>query len=473
MRYKIDDAPFRRLAGFLLLLFIGVAAGAGYWSVVRAETLYTETDFRRQMQRELAVDRGRIFAADGTVLAETQFDANGEAVRVYSYPPLASTLGHWTVLLGKRGIERAYDDFLSGRRGQQGLEAFDELLHEQIVGADVYTTIRPDLQQAADDLLGSRAGAIVVMEPRTGNILALASHPTYDPNSYETNAETLVNDAAQPLLNRVTQGLYTPGSVFKVLTLAGALAQGVTSPDERFPNEDGIFIVEGFPVRDGSDLPAQNAPYDLGHALAYSSNVTFAQLGLRMGPDGMREIGRAFGFGEAPPFDLATEASRLGSDASLLEQTGLATTAFGQGELLVTPLQIALVAAAVVNDGVVLEPNMVESVRSREGDVLVQHRPQPWKQAISDGVAAQTREAMIVSARDGFAGAGAPPGVNIGGKTGTAQLGGTQEPHAWFMAFAPAEDPQIVIAIIVENSGQGGDVAAPIARELIRLAVGE
>lgn len=473
MRYKIEDAPFRRLAGLLLLFFILVSVGAGYWSVARAESLYTELDFRRQMQRELAVDRGRIFAADGIVLAETRFNADGEAERVYSYPPLANVTGHWSLLYGKRGLERAFDDFLSGRRGQQGLAAFDEMLHEQVIGADVHTTIRLDLQQAADNLLGNRAGAIVVMDPRSGNVLAMASHPTYDPNTYEANAEALVNDPAQPTLNRAIQGVYTPGSVFKVVTLAGALAEGVTSPEERFPNETGIFIVEGFPIREGSDLPVQNAPYDLNHALAYSSNVTFAQLGLRLGADGMRETGRAFGFGEEPPFDLPVAASSLGTDAALLDQVGLATTGFGQGELLVTPMQMALVTAAVVNDGVVPVPNIVESVRTREGDVLLQHRPQPWQQAISEGVAAQTRQAMIVAATDGFARAGAPPGVTIGGKTGTAQLGGTSEPHAWFVAFAPADNPQIAIAVIVENAGQGGDIAAPIARELIRIAAGQ
>ncbi|MGH2543116.1 MAG: penicillin-binding transpeptidase domain-containing protein, partial [Ardenticatenaceae bacterium] len=277
MRYRIPEAPFRRLAAFIVLGFLLVSLGGGYWGVVRAGSLYSEFDFRRQMQRELAVDRGRILAADGSVMAETRFNEQGEAERFYPYPLLAPVTGHWTLLYGKSGLERAFDDFLSGRRGQQGLHAFDELMHETIAGVDVVTTIQPRLQVAADQLLGERAGAVIVMNPETGAVLALASHPTHDPNTYAENAEQIVGDPAQPLLNRVAQGLYTPGSVFKVVTLAGALAQDLTSPEERFTNENGIFIVEGFPVRDGSDLPTRNAPYDLYHALAHSSNVTFAQ----------------------------------------------------------------------------------------------------------------------------------------------------------------------------------------------------
>ncbi len=289
MRYKIPAAPFVRLAGFIMLCFILVSAGAGYWGVVRAGGLYEELDIRRQMQRELSVDRGRILAADGSPMAETRFDDQGEALRYYPYPPLAPVTGHWTLLYGKSGLERAYDDLLAGRRGQQGLHVFDELRHEPIVGADVVTTIQPRVQVSADEQLGNRTGAIIVIEVKTGAVLALASRPTFDPNTYTENAEAIVNDPAQPLLNRVTQGVYTPGSVFKVVTLAGALAQNKTTMDDLFPKppvEGGVFIVEGFPIREGSNLPLQNAPFDLSHALAYSSNVAFAQLALALGPDG-------------------------------------------------------------------------------------------------------------------------------------------------------------------------------------------
>ncbi|MBA3533544.1 MAG: hypothetical protein H0T73_16620, partial [Ardenticatenales bacterium] len=315
MRYKLPDQPFQRLATLIIVCFALVGIGAGYWSVVRAESLYEEVDFQRQFEEETSIDRGRILAADGSILAETRFDAEGRGERVYPYPPLVHITGSRTLRYFQIGLEESHDDYLRGAQGQQGLDAFDEILHEQVVGADVVTTIRPALQQAADNLLGNRAGAVIVMDPRDGAILAMASHPIYDPNTYDENAEAIEVDPSQPRLNRATRGLYTPGSVFKVVTMAGALAQGKTSLTERFQNENGIFVVESFPIRDGSDLPVRNAPYDLGHALAFSSNVTFAQLGLRLGPDGMRQIARDFGFGEEPFFDdLPTEASRIGSD---------------------------------------------------------------------------------------------------------------------------------------------------------------
>lgn len=473
MEYKIHDAAFQRLAQLLVVCFLLVAIGAGYWSVIRAEGLYDEWDIRRQIERELSVERGRILAADGSVIVETQLNEQGRAERLYHYTPLSHVTGHWTIIYGKSGLERSFDDYLSGRRGQLGLDAFDELMHEQVVGADIVTTIRPQLQQKADELLGARKGAVIVMNGKTGAVLALSSYPYYDPNTYEENAETLVNDPNQPTLNRVTRGLYTPGSVFKVVTLAGALKQDRTTPGELFQNQTGTLIVEGAVVRDGSDLPLRNAPYDLAHALAWSSNVTFAQLGLRMGANGIRDITSDFGFGDEPPFELPTEASRVGSDESLFNQVGLADTGYGQGELLVTPLQMALVTAAVINDGQIREPKIVSGIRSRKGDTIAEYRAENWKRALSRRVAAQTREAMIISARDGFAQAGAPLGIAIGGKTGTAQLGGANAPHAWFIAFAPADDPKMVVAVIVENTGAGGDFAAPIARELIRVALGE
>lgn len=472
MEYKLSDTPFQHLALSLVLCFLLVAIGAGYWSVIRAEQLFEEEDIRRQIERELSVERGRILAADGSAIVETELNEQGRAERIYHYAPLAHVTGHWTIIYGKSGLERAFDDYLSGRRGQQGLDAFDELMHERVIGTDIVTTIRPQLQQKADELLGARKGAVVVMNGKTGAVLALSSYPYYDPNTYEENAETLVNDPNQPTLNRATRGLYTPGSVFKVMTLAGALKQEVTTPEEMFPNQTGTFQVEGAIVRDGSDFPLRNAPYDLAHALAWSSNVTFAQLGLRMGANGMREIASDFGFGEEPPFELPTAASRVaGSDEFLFNQVGLAATAYGQGQLLVTPLQMALMTAAVVNDGVIREPKIVSSIRTRDGDTITQYRAENWQRALSSRIAAQTREAMIISARDGFAQAGAPPGIAIGGKTGTAQLGGANAPHAWFVAFAPAEDPQMVVAVIVENIGAGGDFAAPIARELIRVGL--
>jgi peptidoglycan glycosyltransferase len=474
MQAELSPTPIRRVAMLLTIGFLLVALGAGYWPVIRGNELSKTVDTGRAIARAERTDRGRILAGDETtILVSSSFNDEGVAERQYHYPLLAPVTGVWAPSLLANlppGLELSYNEWLSGESGPSISTALSQLMHEPAVGHDLITTIDMDLQQMADALLGDRAGAVVMIDPRNGDVLALASHPTYDPNSYREDAEQLVQSPRSPLLNRATQGLYTPGSVFKVVTLAGVLQQGLSRLDERFENPDGVEVIGGFPVRD-NEVPPE-AVYDLPHALAYSSNVTFAELGLRLGADGMRQIGKDFGFGEAPPFALETFASTLGSDETLLDQVGLANTAYGQGELLVTPMQMALVTGAIANAGVIPAPRLVREIRTREGAQIEEIAAASWQRALSRGVADQVREAMVISARDGYARAGAPQGIAIGGKTGTAQLGGNQAPHSWFIAFAPADAPSLAIAVMVENAGAGGDVAAPIARRLIEVAIG-
>lgn len=460
---------FRNIAILLMVGFLLVGAGAGYWSFARAGALNTRADNPRVIARERRVLRGSMLANDSeTVLVETELDDDGIAVRQYHYPLLAPVTGVWSLRYANTGLEAAYNQWLSGQRGEPVTQLLDGLLHRPVDGYDLVLTIDTDLQASADALLGDRAGAIIVMNPKTGDVLALASHPTFDPNTFEDTVEDLQQSPADPLLNRATQGLYTPGSVFKLVTLAGALGKGETNLRESW-EDPGIYIVNGFPVRDYETPPQER--FDTAHALAYSSNVVFAQLGLRLGADAMREVAQNFGFGETPPIAMDASASSLGTDAFLLDDVGLANTAYGQGQVQVTPLHMALITSGVANGGVLPAARLVREIRTPEGKVIRTIPPDGWKRAMSSRLAAQVKEAMIVSARDGYARSGAPAGIAIGGKTGTAQLGGTLTPHAWFTAFAPADDPQVVVTVLVENGGLGGTVAAPIARQLIEQAV--
>ncbi|HBY97134.1 MAG TPA: hypothetical protein DEP84_24855, partial [Chloroflexi bacterium] len=378
MNPELFSTTVRRLALLLTAGFLFVALGAGYWSVVRAGEL-SERDIGRAVERARRTDRGRIVARDGTVLVESVANAEGVTERLYHSPLLAPVTGVWAPTIQATGLEQSYNEWLSGRAGPLISTQLDALLHRPIVGADLVTTIDPALQQAADALLGDRAGAIVVLDPRTGDVLALASHPTYNPNTYIEDAEALQASPARPLLNRATQGLYTPGSVFKIVTLSGVLAQGKVQPGEIF-EDPGVFIVEGFPVRDNQ--PPPQTQLDLNHALAYSSNVIFAKLGLRLGADGLREIARAYGFGQVPPVALDAAASSIGSDEFLLDNVGLANSAYGQGQIQVTPLQMALVTAAAANAGVVPEPRLVTEIRRRDGEVLARVKPDAWRRAV-------------------------------------------------------------------------------------------
>lgn len=460
---------FRHVAIVLVLGFLLVSVGAGYWGVLRAAELNARRDNPRHIERERRVLRGSMLARDGeTVLVETHLDENGVAHRRYHYPQLAPVTGVWSLRYATSGLEAAYDEWLAGRRGEPITQLLDGLLHRSVRGYDLVLTIDPELQSMADGMLGDRPGAIVVLAPKTGDVLALASHPTFDPNTFEERAEQLQQRSDTPMLNRVTQGLYTPGSVFKIVTLAGALAHGETTLDETF-EDPGIFIVNGYPVRDYQQPPRER--FDTAHALAYSSNVVFAQLGLRLGADAMRQTARDFGFGATSPLVTEASASSLGRDDFLLDDVGLANTAYGQGQVQMTPLHVALITSAIARDGVLPVPRLVREIRTGEGHRIQEIKPANWRRAVSRSIAEAVREAMVVSARDGYARAGSPPGIIIGGKTGTAQLGGTLAPHAWFTAFAPAEDPQVVVTVVVENGGLGGQVAAPIARRLIELAM--
>jgi len=463
------NRTFRRVGYLLVGAFALLSLTAAYWSVWRGPALVRRLDNPRRLIQELHIERGRILDRNGAPLAWTEMGADG-AVRHYTYPALAPLLGYWSPRRGVTGLEAAYNDQLRGVAGTDKMSAaIEDLLHRPHHGDDLLTTIDMKLQRIADQALGDRSGAIVVLDPTTGDLLALASHPYYDPNRLGEDWQRLEEDKRYPLLNRATQGLYPPGSVFKTVTLATALSEGVTKKSERFTDETGLFIVGGFPIRDNNHPGITS--FDLYHAFGYSCNIVFAQLGLRLGPERLRTGAEAFGFGKPLPLPLGSAVSTVGRDVALFEQPGLATAAFGQGEVLVTPMQMALVGAAVANGGVVPRVRVVREVRAADGSVVQRVRPRGWRRALRGSVALDVREAMIVAATDGWAKSAAPPGIAVGGKTGTAQLGGTASPHAWFIGFAPASAPRIAVAVLVENGGQGGAVAAPIARQVFEGAL--
>ncbi len=463
----------RRLVAVLLAGFLLVGLTAGYWQVIRAPELLSRADNPRLVIAEQRVQRGRLLDRNGVVLAYDEVDEDGLTRRIYSYPELVHVTGFYSLRYGVSNIEAAYDDVLRGLSGRPALQAVvDGLLHRPQVGFDVMLTIDAAWQATADDALGERRGVVLVLDPHTGAILALVSHPAYDPNRLDETWETLRDAPDTPLLNRATQGLYPPGSAFKTVTLAAALESGLTSPEEVFTDATGTLQVGDFTVH------CRNHPgltsFDLFHAYAYSCNVAFAELGLRLGAQRLAATARRFGFEETPPLEIPAETSHLVLTSSLdeLDEQKLAATAFGQGELAVTPLQMALVTAAVANDGQVPPVHLVQAIRDASGQWYEPTRAAA-RVAISPSTAEQVRRAMILSVEEGRAAQAALPGITVAGKTGTAQVGEESAlPHAWFIGFAPAETPQVVIVVLVENGGAGGRVAAPVAREVLEHIFG-
>lgn len=437
--------------------------------------------------------RGAILDRNAVVLAQTQ-----DGRRTYANPNLGHIVGFASRLYGTTGIERSYDAFLSGERSLSPTA----LLQAQLLGtpvdiqaADVRLTLDSALQQIAQDALGERAGAVVLIEPSTGAILALASYPRFDPNQLVLPDQASEADVAQaqaawqalnqrgdaPLLNRATQGRYPPGSVIKTLTAAAALDSGllpgpegqVTCPND-LPTEAGAP-----PVHNSVENLARftGDPSDLRRVFAFSCNTAFAQLGLGLGPQRFADYAARFGLvfadaeARADLREIEASAGSIAGDAAFLERpAALADTAFGQGQALVTPLDMAQMVAIIANDGRRMRPYLVQEVRAGD-QVVYSAAPEELQQAVSPQAAQQMRSIMQTSVEIGYANPVTLPGVTIGAKTGTAETP-SGEPHSWFVALAPVEQPRFAIAVVVENGGEGSKSALPVARTVLAAALG-
>ena len=403
----------------------------------------------RPLLAQYKTERGQIFAADGTVLATSEESGNGFR-RIYPHGDLfAAVVGYYDPIRGRSGLEAAAERWLGNGRKR---------------GFDLTLTLDPAIQESAGQLLAGKRGAIVALDPKTGAILALASAPTFDPSSLDTLDDEIDNGA---LINRALAGRYPPGSTFKIITAAAALDAGIAKPDSEYDGPASL-PVHGSSVTNYGVRPAGRL--SVKEAFAKSTNTIFAQLGLELGADQLREAARAFGFGMTVPFDLPVSESVLAPPKNM-DPVMTAWSAIGQGETLATPLQMALTAAAIGHNGMMMEPYLIESVRDYQGTLLYEKKPLTWRRAATKETAALVKEMMVATVADGTGRGAELREVEVAGKTGTAEVGGTKDPHAWFVGFAPATDPQVAVAIVVENAGTGGSAAAPLAGELINKAL--
>lgn len=468
-----------RMTALALALLMVQALAAGYWGFLRADTIAARPDNPRRIAFDAHIRRGRLLDRNGAELAVTRFGADGAPERVYPLPAAAPVTGYQTwrygagaqrgATYGAGGAEAAYDAALRGDLGRPlGAVLATRVLGRPQVGHDVVLTLDAGLQTVAAQALGDAEGAVVVVDVADGAVRALVSEPTFDPAALDAAVE-LPDDPSAPLFNRATQGRYPPGSTFKTVTLAAALAEDVTRLDAIV--DDGGDAVEafgGYAVR-CANQPAGALRFDIAHAFAYSCNLTFARLGAQLGRERWLRHARAFGIDAAPPFPLATAAGQLSNDGAL-ELPELVSAAFGQGEVLATPLHMALVAAAVAGDGRVPTPYLLADVPGVRWWAIGDERG-TWRRAVSAGVAGQVRQAMITAADVGYNGtAQLPGGPRIGGKTGTAEAGDGR-PHAWFIGFAPADAPRVAVAVLVVHGGEGIRAAAPIAGRVLAAAV--
>jgi peptidoglycan glycosyltransferase len=470
-----------KLFAFLVVLFAVLIAFTSYWSVFDAAALKDKRANVRPLLEQQQIRRGRILAADGTVLARSVPKGRGDSLRyVRRYPEGAlygHPIGYSFVRQGDSEFEKYHNDELVGDESEFS-SILDELRGRDQEGNDIVTNIDAAAQRVAlADLEAAGFGAVVAIEPSSGRIKVLASNPPYDPNRVPEHLEELNLDPTSPLLDRATQGQYPPGSTFKVVTAAAGLDSGTIGPETTI-DAPGELDVQGQPLQ--NDFTEDFGPIALDTALTNSVNTWFAQLGEQVGEDTLFEYMDAFGFGSTPAIDLPDDqvyTSGIFDGEELLgrnDPIDIARVAIGQERLAVTPLQMAEVASAVANGGSLMKPQIWSRVVDPDGRVTKRLDPSEYSRPIDEQTAEELTTAMEGVVSEGTGTNAAISGVQVAGKTGTAETpfnetcgGGSEENQAWFIGFAPADDPQIAIAATVEcTTAFGNDVAAPIFRDV-------
>ncbi len=477
----------RALGIVLMVLFTALFVQLNNLQVFSAGRLNDHPVNSRTVVRDFSQPRGSIQTADGVVVAESvEVDDAFERQRRYPEGELfAHITGYFSFTFGDEGVERTYNDALTGRDRKVSLDRLGDILLDKDKTANVTLTVSKSLQQIATDGLAGRKGSVVAIDPRNGAILAFADYPSYDPNVLASHNQDEVRkawadlnaDAEQPLLPRTYRERYFPGSSFKVVTAAAALATGAASLTQPV-----------YPVLTELPLPQSSEPLrnfggsscggPLPEILRISCNTAFAQMGMDMGAQRLAAGTNQFGFNKAPPIDLPFAASSVFPDPSSFVRNipALAKSAIGQQDVQATPLQMALVAAGIANDGKIMKPHVMAKVIDSRAEVLEEYKPEVWMEAVPPEVAHAVRDMMVGVVAAGSGANAQIPGVTVAGKTGTAQTGlGTS--HTWFIAFAPAEAPRVAVAVMLEdqpsaNEFTGGALAAPIAREVIAAALG-
>lgn len=463
------NAHLRRTFYLFTLGFVTLVAVLAYWQVYAKEPLANDPANSLQSRRVQEVPRGLILAGDGeTELARSVQGDDGTYSRVYPEGSLyAGVTGYWSTRYGASGLEIGENSNLSGA-GEP--ETLDELINQVSggpqAGNDVELTLDPELQRLAYDQLAQSStgrGAVVALNPKNGEILALASYPSFDPNNIDDNFEELVEDPSFPLVNRATQGLYPPGSTFKVITAAAALEAGV-KPSDRY-RDTGTYETPGYSVY--NYRARVYGQQDFQGALTYSINTIFARIANEsVGAQNLARTAEDFGFGDAyKDFPLPISPSVLGPPPEQWDQGNIAQISFGQQTVQSNVFEMGLVAGAIANGGTMMEPRLVREVRSPDGAVLDRPTSRVHSRAM-DGESAQTLNDMMQRAITDYETGAEIPGVKVAGKTGTAEAP-NDELHSWFISFAPADDPEIAIAVLVENGQEGYKSALPIARRLM------
>ncbi|MFC5261767.1 peptidoglycan D,D-transpeptidase FtsI family protein [Kribbella qitaiheensis] len=482
------NSAIRRLAVAAIILMLALMANSTYLQAFRAGELNGRNDNRRVRDDQFSVNRGPILIGSTPIAQSKPSNDRFEFQRSYpSGPVFAPVTGYYSYLYGRSAIELTQNSQLNGSDPSMVFRrVVDVVTDRRQQGASVSLTLNAAAQQAAYKGLAGKKGAVVAIEPKTGKVLALVSRPSYDPNELASHDLTKVSaawkrlneDPDKPMSNRAIKELYPPGSTFKLVTSAAALSSGKYTPETKvhspaelpLPQTTVPLVNENGRNCGGSD----NATLTV--ALRNSCNTAFGTIGLDLGPDALREQAEKFGFGERQLPELGAVASQFPTDPN---QPQTAQSAIGQFDVRATPLQMAMVAAGIANQGDVMKPYLVQSVRTADLKTVSETKPESLHQAITPEVASQLTAMMVDVVENGTGKPGRINGVQVAGKTGTAQTSKEKPPFAWFTSFAPANDPKVAVAVMIEDANvarddiSGGALAAPIAKSVMEAVLGQ
>lgn len=483
------NAPIRRLGLVVAGMFCALLIATTLIQFVQARSLDDRPGNRRTLLASYSKERGSILVGGDAVAVSKPSDDQYKWLRTYPQGSLyADVTGYFSFTYGTSGIERSYNDFLNGSSDKLFYRRLTDILTGQTAqGASVQLTLNAKAQQAAAKALGNQRGAVVALDPRTGAILAMVTSPSYNPNplaSHDLNQvdksfTSLLKDPSQPLLNRAINGnLYPPGSTFKLIDTAAALESGKYTAGSVLPGPARLRLpgTNSYLPNDWSGNCGANDKVTLKRALTISCNTAYASLGMSLGQDALRSMATKFGFGQSLSVPMSVTPSVFPGSLNLPQ---LAQSAIGQFDVRATPLQMAMVSAAIANGGKEMTPYLVQSVRDKNLDVIETTDPKTFSTPVSPGTATTLTDMMESVVTQGTGTNAAIPGIKVAGKTGTAEHGQGRNADVWFTGFAPADNPKVAVAVLVENGGtvgqeaSGGLVAAPIAKQVMEAVIGK
>lgn len=444
---------------FFVIIFMGLAIYLVYFELFRATSIASHDNNPRLWVNEDAIDRGDIYDRNGNLLAYSETDQNGKQARYYNYGKTSATVtGYNSKTYGKTGLEKSYNKELLNL-ADHNTSNFRKLVMKNDKGNDLHLTLDQNIQNLTYNYMSNYVGACVVMNPKTGEILSLVSNPTFDPNSVDYDWDNLLANTNGPLVNRTTTGLYRPGSTFKIVTANAILEHKI---DQNY-EDTGSELIQNFEIKNFDNQVF--GMLDLRSAIIYSSNTYFAAKTDQMGKESLEQMTKKYMFNQTYNFDLEKYDSVI--PYKELNQADLAMTGFGYGKSQVTPLHMAMVSSTIANEGVMMQPFLVKSISDKDGKTIEERKPTVLSQVTSKNNAETIRDYMVAAVNEGTGKGAYIQGIQVAGKTGTTDKNNGFI-DAWFVGFAPAYDPKIAIAIVVENSDDtGGVTVAPIARNLI------